>query len=127
MGNVNRDRTHLGNCCLVAQFCPTLCDPHGLQLGQASLSFTVSWSLLKFMSIGSVMTSNHLNLCCPLLLLSSVFPSISRHIKFEDLSTCKDTDHWQSPVLEGGHWRMKAPCHLLFLPCSLKPFPSCSE
>ena len=44
--------------------------------GQASLSFTVSQSLLKFMSIETVMPSNHLILCCPLLLLPSIFPSI---------------------------------------------------
>ena len=43
---------------------------------QASLSFTISWSLLKLMSVESVMPSNHLILCCPLLLLPSVFPSI---------------------------------------------------
>ena len=43
---------------------------------QASLSFSISWSLLKLMSIESVMPSNHLNLCHPLLLLPSVFPSI---------------------------------------------------
>ena len=43
---------------------------------QASLSFTISQSLLKFMSIGSVRPSNHLVLCRPLLLLPSVFPSI---------------------------------------------------
>ena len=43
---------------------------------QASLSFTVSQSLLKLMSIGSVMTSNHLILCCPLLLRPSIFSSI---------------------------------------------------
>ena len=43
---------------------------------QASLSFTGSWSLLKFMSIESVMPSNHLILYCPLLLLPSTFPSI---------------------------------------------------
>ena len=42
---------------------------------QASLSFTISQSLLKFMIIESVMPSNHLILCCPLL-LPSVFPSI---------------------------------------------------
>ena len=42
---------------------------------QASLSF-ISWSLLKLMSIESVMPSNHLILCHPLLLLPSVFPSI---------------------------------------------------
>ena len=43
---------------------------------QTPLSFTISWSLLKFMSIESVMPSNHLILCCPLFLLSSIFPSI---------------------------------------------------
>ena len=43
---------------------------------QASLSFTISRSLLKFMSIESVMPSNHLLLCYPLLLLPSIFPSI---------------------------------------------------
>ena len=44
--------------------------PHGLQ------HFTVSWSLLRLMSIESVVPSNHLILCCPLLLLPSIFPSI---------------------------------------------------
>ena len=43
---------------------------------QASLSITNSWSLLKFMSIESVMPSNHLILCHPLLLPLSIFPSI---------------------------------------------------
>ena len=43
---------------------------------QASLSITNSWSLLKLMSIESVMPSNHFILCCPLLLLPSVIPSI---------------------------------------------------
>ena len=43
---------------------------------QASLSFTISWSLLKLISIESVMPSNHLILCHPLLLLPSIFASI---------------------------------------------------
>ena len=49
---------------------------------QSSLSITNSWSLLKIMSMSwfwhhqSVMSSNHLILCCPLLLLPSIFPSI---------------------------------------------------
>ena len=43
---------------------------------QASLSITNSWSLLKLMSIESVMPSNHLILCRSLLLLPSIFPSI---------------------------------------------------
>ena len=43
---------------------------------QASLFFTISQSLLKLMSEESMMPSNHLILCCPLLLLPSIFPSI---------------------------------------------------
>ena len=43
---------------------------------QVSQSFTISWSLLKLTSIESVMPSNHLILCHPLLLLPSIFPSI---------------------------------------------------
>ena len=43
---------------------------------QASLSITNSWSLLKLMSIESVMPSNHLILCCPLLLQPSILASI---------------------------------------------------
>ena len=43
---------------------------------QASLSITNSWSLLKLMSTKTVMPSNHLILCHPLLLLPSIFPSI---------------------------------------------------
>ena len=48
----------------------------GIVACQASLSFTVSQSLLKLTSIESVMPSNHLVLCRPLLLLPSIFPSI---------------------------------------------------
>ena len=43
---------------------------------QASLSITNSWSLLRLMSVESVMPSNHLILCHPLLLLPSIFPSV---------------------------------------------------
>ena len=56
----------------VAQLCLTLCDPWTAAY-QASLSITYSQSLLKLMSIESVMPSNHLILCCPLLLLPSIF------------------------------------------------------
>ena len=58
---------------LVAQSCLAFCDPVACQ---ASLSFPVSCSFLKLMSMGSVMPSNHLILCCPLLLLPSIVPSI---------------------------------------------------
>ena len=57
-------------CCSVTQSCLTLCYP------MDSLSFIISQSLLKLMSIESVMPSNHLILCCPLLLLPSIFASI---------------------------------------------------
>ena len=43
---------------------------------QASLSITICQNLLKLMSIELVMPSNHLILCCPYFLLSSIFPSI---------------------------------------------------
>ena len=43
---------------------------------QSSLSFTISWSLLRLMSTNSVMPSNHLILCYPLLLPPSIFPRI---------------------------------------------------
>ena len=61
--------------CSVAQSCPTLCNPRTTAL-QASLSITNSQSLPKLKSIKSVMPSNHLILCRPLLLPSSIFPSI---------------------------------------------------
>ena len=59
----------------VTQLCPTLCDPR-IAACQASLSITNSWSLLRLMYIGSVMPSNHLILCQPLLFLPAIFPSI---------------------------------------------------
>ena len=52
----------------------TLCAPWTAH--QASLFFTISWSLLKLMSIESVMPSDHLILCQPLFLLPSILPSI---------------------------------------------------
>ena len=60
---------------------------------QASLSFTISWSLLKFIYIESVMLSNHLILCHPLLLLPSVFPNIS--IFSSESALCiRWSDYW---------------------------------
>ena len=59
----------------VAQSCPTLCGSMDLA-HQVSLSITNPQSLLKLISIESVMPSNHLILCHPLLLPPSIFPSI---------------------------------------------------
>ena len=69
--------------------------PHGLQytVHQASLSITNSWSLLKLMSIESVMTSNHLILCCPLLLLPSILPSI-RVFSDESVFSIRWPEYW---------------------------------
>ena len=58
-----------------AHLCLTLCDPMDCSTPGFSVLFTISWSLLKFMSIELVMPSNHLILCHPLLLLPSIFPS----------------------------------------------------
>ena len=58
-----------------AQSCPTLCHPQ-TAAHHASLCITSSQSLLKLMFIESVMPSNHLILCCALLLLPSIFLSI---------------------------------------------------
>ena len=59
----------------VAQSCPTLCDPM-IAARQASLSITNSRSTPKHMSIETVMPSNHLILCHPLLFLPLIPPSI---------------------------------------------------
>ena len=60
---------------LVAQLCLTLCNPMDCRC-QVSLYLSLSQRLLKFIFIESMMPSNHLILCHPLLLLPSVFPSI---------------------------------------------------
>ena len=62
-------------CCSVSQSCLTLCNPMNCS-SQTFLSFTISWSLLKLMSIESFLLSNHLIFCLPLLLLPSIYPII---------------------------------------------------
>ena len=65
---------------------------------QASLSFTISLSLLKLMSSESVMPSNHLVLCRPLLLLPSIFPSIM--VFSNELALCiRWPKHWNISYL----------------------------
>ena len=59
------------HCCSVAQSCPTLCNP----MNWSTPGFPVPQHL-PHMSVESVMPSNHLILCHPLLLLPSIFPSI---------------------------------------------------
>ena len=63
---------------------------------QASLSFTISWCLLKLMPIELMMPSNHLIFCC-LLLLSSIFPSIRSFSN--ELALCiKWTKYWSFSI-----------------------------
>ena len=62
-------------CCSVAQSCPTLWH-YGSQHARLPCPSLIFRSLLKLTSIELVLLSNHLILCCPLLLLSSIFPSI---------------------------------------------------
>ena len=78
--------------CSVSKSCPTLCDPWSI-VCQASLSFTVSWTLLRLMSIEMVMLSNHLILCHSLLLLASTFPSIR---VFPNESVHQGSNYWIS-------------------------------
>ena len=62
--------------------------------GQASLSSTISWSLLKLMSIESVMPSNHLILCCPFLLSPLIF--LSMRVFSSELALCIRWPKYQS-------------------------------
>ena len=60
---------------------------------QASLSFTIPWSLLRLLSIELVMPSNHLIQCCPFLLQPSIFPSI-RVFSNESAFCIRWPKHW---------------------------------
>ena len=64
---------------------------------QASLSFNISQSLLKLMSIELIMPYNHLIFCCPLLLLPSIFPSI--RVFSKELALCiRWPKYWSSGI-----------------------------
>ena len=67
--------------------------PHGLQHARPPLSITNSQSLLKLMSIESVMPSYHLTLCHPLLLSPSIFPSI-KVFSNESVLCIRWTNYW---------------------------------
>ena len=70
---------------------------------QASLSITNSRNLLKLMYIESVMPSNHLILCCPLLLLPSIFPSI-RVFSHESVLRIKWPKYWSFSFSVSQNW-----------------------
>ena len=71
-------------CCSVVKLSDSL-SPHGLQHARLPV-FHYLQSLLKLISIESVMLSNHLILCCPLLLLPSIFPNI--RVISNELAVC---------------------------------------
>ena len=76
----------------VAQSCPTLCDPMDCN-SPSLLSIANSQSLLKLMSIESVMSSNHLILCHPLLLSPSILPS-TRVFSYESVLRIRWPKYW---------------------------------
>ena len=79
-------------CCMVTKSCPTLCNPMDCST-PGSLSVTNSRSLIKLMSIESVMPSGHFILCHPLLLPPSIFPSI-RVFSNESVLCIRWPKHW---------------------------------
>ena len=78
------------------QSCPIVCTPW-TAASQASLSIINSQSSLKLMSIESVIPSNHLILCCPLLLPSSIFPSV-RVFSSESALPIRWTKYWSFSI-----------------------------
>ena len=76
----------------VAQSCPTLCNPMDCSMPGFPVHHQI-WSLLKIMCIELVMPSNHLILCHPLPLLSSIFPSI-RVFSNESVLCIRWTKYW---------------------------------
>ena len=78
-------------CCSVTKLCLTLC---GLvDCSQGPLSSTISWGLLKFMSIELVMLSNHLILCHSILILPLIFPRV--RVFSNELALCiKWPNYW---------------------------------
>ena len=87
----------------VAQSCPAVCDPINRSIPGLPVHHQL-WSLLKLMSIKSVMPFNHLILCCSLLLPPSIFPSI-RVFSNDSILRIKWPKYWSfsfsiSPVNE---------------------------
>ena len=87
----SRDQTRIS--CIAGRFFTNWAMTLWTAATQASLSFTISWSLLKLMSIELMRPSNHRILCRPLLLLPSIFPSI-RVFSSESSLHIKWTKYW---------------------------------
>ena len=82
--------------------------PRTAALQASSLSLTISWSLPEFMPIDSVMLSNHLILCCPLLLLRSNFPSI-RVFSIESALHIRWPKYWSISPSKEYSWLQSIP------------------
>ena len=112
----------------VAQSCPTLCDPVDCSMP----GFPVHHQLLEFaqlMPIKSVMPSKHLILCCPLLLLPSIFPSI-RVFSNESVLCIRWPKYWELQLQHLSWWIFRTDFLWDWLVWSLKGKPlqhSCLE
>ena len=80
-------------CCSIAELCPTLCD----RMDCSMPVFAISQNFLQLMSIEFVMPYNHLILCHPLLLMSSIFSSI-RVFSHELALSIKRTKYWNFSI-----------------------------
>ena len=90
-------------CCSVANSCPTLCNPMDCCMPGSPVLHSLQ-SLLKLMSIESVMPSNHLILCCCLLLLPSIFLSI-RVFSDESALRFRWPQYWSFSISpSNGYW-----------------------
>ena len=95
---------------------------------QAPLSITNSRSLLRLMSIESVMPSNHLSLCCPLFLLSSTFPS-NRVFSNESVLHIRWPKYWSVSFNMSFQWILRTDFledWLVWSPCSSTDFQESS-
>ena len=90
---LQRHVSSLIHCVVQLPSCVRLCVTPWTAAHQASVSFTISQSLLKLVFIELVMPSNYLILCCPLLLQPSVFPSI--RVFSSELALCiRGPQYW---------------------------------
>ena len=112
-------------CCEVAKSCPILYDPMDCST-PGSLYITIPWSLLKLMSIKSVMPSNHLIFCRPRLLLLSIFPGVRVLMVMAFI-------YWALPLCQGWTWLLsylllesvETPDSELWFKSQLHQFSSC--
>ena len=100
------------HCCCQLLICVWLFATPWTAACQTSVSFTIFWSLLKLMSIESLMLSSHLILCCPLFLLPLLFPSIK---VFSSESSSVQSSH---SVISDSLWPHG---------CSTPGFPVCHQ